>query len=144
MTAAAGLPFATSLPIERWANLVVRPVTVQPFRPGMRLSRPPLLYLESMVNLTYRGAPSGGNCSGNNAGIHSASGLVGCSMTSAEATPVSAGSRLGPYELVKPLAQGGMADVYLAKSFDRHVAIKVLSAQRQADADSCAMFLDEA
>jgi serine/threonine protein kinase len=57
---------------------------------------------------------------------------------------VSAGSRLGTYELVKPLAQGGMADVYLAKAAGQHVALKVLSAQRQADADSCAMFLDEA
>ncbi|MBA3458451.1 MAG: protein kinase [Deltaproteobacteria bacterium] len=56
---------------------------------------------------------------------------------------MSGGHRLGTYELVKPLAQGGMADVYLAKSDDRHVALKVLSAQRQADRESCALFLDE-
>ena len=66
-------------------------------------------------------------------------------MTSAEASVVSAGMRLGTYELTRPLAQGGMADVFLAKDADgRHVAVKVLSAQRSADLESCALFLDEA
>jgi len=58
-------------------------------------------------------------------------------------------SLLGTYELVRPLAQGGMADIYLARRvgpgrFERHVAVKVLSEARAADAEACSMFLDEA
>jgi len=57
--------------------------------------------------------------------------------------------RLGSFELVRLLAQGGMADIYLARQhgigrFERHVAIKVLNAQRARDPESCALFLDEA
>lgn len=53
--------------------------------------------------------------------------------------------RLGSYTLVKTLGQGGMADVYLASADgDRHMAVKVLNAQRSLDAESCALFLDEA
>jgi serine/threonine protein kinase len=57
--------------------------------------------------------------------------------------------RLGTYELIRPLAQGGMADIYLARRlgpgwFERHVAVKVLSPSRAADAEACSMFLDEA
>jgi len=58
-------------------------------------------------------------------------------------------NRLGTYELIRPLAQGGMAEVYLARrvgpgQFERHVAIKVLNRRRAADPEACAMFLDEA
>jgi serine/threonine-protein kinase len=55
-------------------------------------------------------------------------------------------SRLGNYELVRLLAQGGMADIYLAKQdgLDRHVAVKVLDQERARDVDSCQLFLDEA
>ena len=58
-------------------------------------------------------------------------------------------NRLGSYELIRPIAQGGMADIYLARRvgpgrFERHVAIKVLSRGRAADPEACAMFLDEA
>ncbi len=57
--------------------------------------------------------------------------------------------RLGNFELVRLLAQGGMADIYLARQvgvgqFERHVAVKVLNTQRATDAESCALFLDEA
>jgi serine/threonine protein kinase len=55
--------------------------------------------------------------------------------------------RLGSYELLRPLAQGGMADIYLAKKQDtlgRHFALKVLNSVRALDAEACAMFLDEA
>src|SRR5918911_741227 len=57
--------------------------------------------------------------------------------------------RLGTYELIRPLAQGGMAEIYLARrlgpgQFERHVAVKVLSERRAADAEACTMFLDEA
>jgi eukaryotic-like serine/threonine-protein kinase len=56
------------------------------------------------------------------------------------------GTRLGNYELVRLLAQGGMADIYLARQIglDRHVAVKVLNGQRARDAESCALFMDEA
>jgi serine/threonine-protein kinase len=57
--------------------------------------------------------------------------------------------RLGKYDLVRRVAQGGMADVYLARQvgigkFSRHVALKVLNPVRGADAESRQMFLDEA
>ena len=68
-------------------------------------------------------------------------------------TPISPqlplGSRLGCYELIRLIAQGGMADIYLARrvgpgQFERHVAVKVLNRMRAADPEACAMFLDEA
>jgi serine/threonine protein kinase len=51
--------------------------------------------------------------------------------------------RLGNYELVRLLAQGGMADIYLARQagLDRMVAVKV---NRATDPESVAMFRDEA
>ena len=56
------------------------------------------------------------------------------------------GTRLGHYELVRLLAQGGMADIYLARQIglDRQVAVKVLNGERSRDAESCALFMDEA
>ncbi|HEX3763496.1 MAG TPA: serine/threonine-protein kinase [Kofleriaceae bacterium] len=58
-------------------------------------------------------------------------------------------SRMGSYELLRPIAQGGMADLDLARrvgpgQFERHVAVKVLNRVRAADPEACAMFLDEA
>ena len=55
-------------------------------------------------------------------------------------------TRLGNYELVRLLAQGGMADIYLARQngLDRLVAVKVLSSARANDADAAALFMDEA
>ncbi|HEY5935242.1 MAG TPA: serine/threonine-protein kinase [Kofleriaceae bacterium] len=57
--------------------------------------------------------------------------------------------RLGSYELVRQIARGGMADIYLARrdgigSFERHIALKVLNKHRAKDAEACQMFLDEA
>jgi len=56
---------------------------------------------------------------------------------------------LGSYELLRPLARGGMADLYLARRAgpgcgERPVAVKVLDPSRAADPDARAMFLDEA
>jgi len=56
-------------------------------------------------------------------------------------------TRLGSYELIRLVAQGGMADIYLARHAaapDRHLAVKVLNGQRAEDAEARALFLDEA
>src|SRR5215475_13339519 len=41
---------------------------------------------------------------------------------------ISAGDKLGPYEILAPLGKGGMGEVYRARDtrLHRHVAIKVL------------------
>lgn len=59
---------------------------------------------------------------------------------------LQAGSRLGPYEIVGKLGEGGMGLVYKARDtrLDRTVAIKVLAALGQADPDSRARFEREA
>jgi serine/threonine protein kinase len=65
-------------------------------------------------------------------------------------------SRLGSYEILRPIAHGGMADIYLARpaggapgeapggEIERQVALKVLSEVRAADAELRALFLHEA
>jgi Tol biopolymer transport system component len=60
--------------------------------------------------------------------------------------PLSAGSRLGPYEILGSAGAGGMGEVYKARDtrLDRTVAIKVLAALGQADPDSRARFEREA
>ncbi|MFN7964064.1 MAG: protein kinase [Acidobacteriota bacterium] len=59
---------------------------------------------------------------------------------------LSAGGRLGPYEIVAPLGAGGMGEVWKAKDtrLDRFVAIKVLPAQLAKDAELLARFEREA
>src|SRR5580692_9745661 len=46
--------------------------------------------------------------------------------------PLSAGRRLGPYEILSPIGAGGMGEVYRARDtrLDRTVAIKVLPEHR--------------
>src|SRR5512138_2279154 len=60
-------------------------------------------------------------------------------------------TRLGDYELIRPLAQGGMADIYLGRSLvrptdgaEQYVAVKVLNSKRASDDEAASMFLDEA
>jgi serine/threonine protein kinase/Tol biopolymer transport system component len=49
--------------------------------------------------------------------------------------PLSAGARLGPYEIVAPIGAGGMGEVYRARDtrLDRIVAVKVLPAELATD-----------
>jgi eukaryotic-like serine/threonine-protein kinase len=59
---------------------------------------------------------------------------------------LSAGGRLGPYEIVAPLGAGGMGEVYRARDtrLGREVAIKVLPAERMADESRRRRFVQEA
>src|SRR5664280_1414433 len=59
---------------------------------------------------------------------------------------ISAGTRLGPYEIVSPLGAGGMGEVYRAKDsrLARDVAIKVLPPSVASDPDTLARFEREA
>jgi serine/threonine-protein kinase len=60
--------------------------------------------------------------------------------------PLSAGARLGPYEIVAPLGAGGMGEVYRARdtTLNRDVAIKVLPDLFASDPDRLARFQREA
>ena len=59
---------------------------------------------------------------------------------------LTAGTRLGPYEILSPLGAGGMGEVYRArdKKLDRDVAVKVLPQAVAADADALTRFEREA
>jgi Tol biopolymer transport system component len=59
---------------------------------------------------------------------------------------LSAGARLGPYEIVTPLGAGGMGEVYRAKDprLGRDVAIKVLPTSFSNDSDRLRRFEQEA
>ena len=60
--------------------------------------------------------------------------------------PLSAGTRLGPYEVLASIGAGGMGEVYRARDskLNREVAIKVLPAAFAHDADRMARFEREA
>src|SRR5215203_2965482 len=59
---------------------------------------------------------------------------------------LSAGTRLGPYEILSALGAGGMGEVYRArdKKLDRDVAIKILPEAFAADTERVARFQREA
>ena len=59
---------------------------------------------------------------------------------------LSAGTRLGPYEVLSPLGAGGMGEVYRARDtrLDRLVAVKVLPQHLAKDGDALARFEREA
>ncbi|HEY0192849.1 MAG TPA: protein kinase, partial [Kofleriaceae bacterium] len=68
---------------------------------------------------------------------------------SAVATASGLPPRLGKYEVLTPLAAGGMAQIYLARTtgigaFERHVVLKMILPERAHDHTSVQMFLDEA
>jgi serine/threonine protein kinase len=60
--------------------------------------------------------------------------------------PLASGARLGPYEILSPLAAGGMGEVYRARDtrLGREVAIKVLPEGFHADEDRLRRFEQEA
>ncbi len=60
--------------------------------------------------------------------------------------PLSPGTRLGPYEIVASLGEGGMGEVYRARDprLDREVAVKVLAPGLAADRAALARFEREA
>src|SRR5712691_7435135 len=60
--------------------------------------------------------------------------------------PLSAGTRLGPYEILTPLGAGGMGEVYRARDtrLKRDVAIKVMPEAFVQDPDRLARFQREA
>src|SRR5580765_979016 len=60
--------------------------------------------------------------------------------------PLSAGTKLGTYEILAPIGAGGMGEVYRARDsrLNRDVAIKVMPPGLAADADYLARFQREA
>ena len=52
--------------------------------------------------------------------------------------------RLGRYEVIRHLASGGMAEIYLAQGIGEKVVVKVISPDRAQDQKFIQMFLDEA
>jgi serine/threonine protein kinase len=62
------------------------------------------------------------------------------------ATPLSPGTRLGPYEIRSKIGAGGMGEVYLAQDtrLDRKVALKILPADLAAKRDRMDRFVREA
>ena len=60
--------------------------------------------------------------------------------------PLSAATKLGPYEIVAPVGEGGMGEVYRARDtrLNRSVAIKVLPQAIAADSDRMRRFEQEA
>jgi len=59
---------------------------------------------------------------------------------------LTAGTRLGPYEILSPIGAGGMGEVYRARDtkLDREVAVKILPTALSGDADALARFEREA
>ncbi len=69
---------------------------------------------------------------------------VRCSLS--RDVPLTAGSRLGPYEIIAPLGAGGMGEVYRARDtrLGREIAVKVVANRLAGDLDLKARFEREA
>ena len=69
-----------------------------------------------------------------------------CTYTHATHLALTPGTRLGPYEVIAQIGEGGMGEVYRARDskLKRDVAIKVLPASVAADAARLARFQREA
>ncbi|MEZ4359609.1 MAG: serine/threonine-protein kinase [Kofleriaceae bacterium] len=72
-----------------------------------------------------------------------------CPPVSAVATAARVPTRVGKYEILAPIAAGGMARIYIARStgigyFERHVVLKMILPERATDKHAVDMFLDEA
>src|SRR2546425_1102738 len=72
--------------------------------------------------------------------------LDSAGVKSVKPMPLSAGTRLGPYEILAPIGAGGMGEVYRAKDtrLDRTVAVKVLPTHLAASPESRQRFEREA
>jgi serine/threonine protein kinase len=64
-----------------------------------------------------------------------------CSNVGSEPRPLSAGTRVGPYEIVGAIGAGGMGEVYRARDtkLGRDVALKILPDAFAADPDRLAL-----
>ena len=74
---------------------------------------------------------------------------VAVSMSPEKPSPIAPGYRLGRYEFLCPIAEGGMASVWVARfqgkhGFEKLVAIKTILPKYSSDATFQRMFLDEA
>lgn len=60
--------------------------------------------------------------------------------------PLTAGTPLGPYEILVPIGAGGMGEVYRARDtrLGREVALKVIAAGATTETDRLARFEQEA
>src|SRR5215470_409672 len=72
--------------------------------------------------------------------------LTGCTGIFAVSVMASAGTNLGPYEIVSSLGAGGMGEVYRARDtrLGREVAVKVLPRSYSENAERLARFQQEA
>src|SRR5271169_5216021 len=65
--------------------------------------------------------------------------------TCSDLMPISAGERLGPYEILAPIGAGGMGEVYRARDarLGREVALKILPVAFASDPDRVRRFEQE-
>src|SRR5207247_1627189 len=69
-----------------------------------------------------------------------------CKNVGHEPIPLTKGARLGPYEIISALGEGGMGEVYRARDpqLERELAIKILAPHLARDSGALARFEREA